>query len=196
MSKRALVISLSFVLMAGCASRMPLANTLTEGAELEASEVDQLAWGRTVAITQCFSCHRQFWPDEYSPREWRPLAKRMGQRAFLSKSEESALRAYMATASRHVLLAGAASQLPAVADISGDAEVSEQDAAQLEEGRTVAILSCANCHRQYWPDEYGPKQWKPIVRSMAKKAVLSESETAALLAYLTTAAKHARGATE
>lgn len=101
MTTRAIGVVFFFLLLAGCASRMPMANTLTETAEATVEEREELELGRSVVVTQCTACHRQFWPDEYSPRGWAPIAKTMSKRATLSKTEASALYAYMATASRH-----------------------------------------------------------------------------------------------
>ena len=106
MTQRAILIFFSVLLLVGCASRMPMANTLTEGTETTAEETEELGVGRTVAITQCNACHRTFWPDEFSPRQWKPITKKMGNRAFLSRGETSALNAYMALASRHVRAEG------------------------------------------------------------------------------------------
>ena len=64
--------------------------------------------------------------------------------------------------------------------------------APLRRGRALAITECAECHRLYHPNEYPPRAWRGIAESMGRRASLSQDDIAALQAYLTVAAAHAR----
>ncbi|MDP8242549.1 MAG: hypothetical protein P9L94_00600 [Candidatus Hinthialibacter antarcticus] len=63
-------------------------------------EADSLRRGRILAVTECASCHRQFWPNEYSEREWPSILRKMGKRAFLDQDQVKDLINYHVAASR------------------------------------------------------------------------------------------------
>ena len=59
----------------------------------------------------------------------------------------------------------------------------EEDLDALERGRAIAVIDCSGCHRQYWPAEYTPGEWKRIIRVMSRRASLSREESADVGAY-------------
>ena len=59
--------------------------------------------------------------------------------------------------------------------------VSETDIA---EGKNLYENNCAKCHKLYEPKEFSASEWKPIVRSMQKKAHLSDEEGQKIYAYV------------
>ena len=85
-------------LFAGCATT---SSPMLTSEELEELGVDEatLRRGRILAVTECAACHRFYWPSEYSPEEWPPIIRKMGNRASLSKDQVSELEAYMVTMS-------------------------------------------------------------------------------------------------
>jgi hypothetical protein len=181
MRKRTFTVALIAAgLVVGCASRIPMADSLPAAPDA----VPQLVRGRTLLVNSCTPCHRMFWPDEYSPRQWRPIAERMGRRSFFSDDQTADLRAYAAAASRHTQGA-APSTLPTVESLEPE---DDEARAKLETGRTLLANECVRCHRVYAPDEYTADEWVPIVATMARESTLSPKETAALRAYVVAAA--------
>ena len=65
----------------------------------------------------------------------------------------------------------------------------DADPQALRRGRALAVTSCASCHRLYWPEEYPPETWNPIVDRMAPLASLNTKQRADLLAYLQAASR-------
>lgn len=64
----------------------------------------------------------------------------------------------------------------------------------LERGRALVVTSCAECHRQHWPHEYSPREWRSVMGTMGSRASLSAADRAAVLTYLQAAARHQRAA--
>lgn len=87
----------------GCAgprASVPTAAELSaEGAILKGMDIDAIRRGRVIFVTECGACHRLYLPEEYSPGEWRPIAKRMAERASLGTDQAVDLEAYLAAAS-------------------------------------------------------------------------------------------------
>jgi len=90
--------------LAGCAAgtgsiptaeELYAAGTLSRGADAVA-----VRRGRAVYVTECGACHRLHLPSEYSPEEWRPIVRRMAERASLGAEQAADLEAYLAAASR------------------------------------------------------------------------------------------------
>jgi len=77
------------------AEELGAAGTLPRGAD-----PDALRRGRAVLVTECAACHRLFWPNEYSPAQWRAIVKRMARRASLSGDQAADLLFYLLTAGR------------------------------------------------------------------------------------------------
>lgn len=61
-----------------------------------------------------------------------------------------------------------------------------------EEGMKVYQSSCGRCHDLKNTAEYTSEEWRPIMNSMAKKARLTDSQKAQVLAYVTQNAKAAK----
>ena len=89
-----------FLALIGCASikRMPVADEVV-GQEEEA-DVESLRRGRTLAVIECSTCHRNYWPEEFSPNQWSDIAQNMGRRANLTGPQTQDLRAYLMAAAR------------------------------------------------------------------------------------------------
>jgi hypothetical protein len=53
------------------------------------ARIDQEAFnrGRAIAITDCASCHRHFYPGEYTPDEWESIIKSMSKRTSLDAEQ-------------------------------------------------------------------------------------------------------------
>lgn len=89
---------------AGCAggrASIPTAEELyAAGALPRGMEIDTMRRGRAIFVTECGACHRLYLPGEYSPEEWRPIARRMGERASLGADQVADLEAYLSAASR------------------------------------------------------------------------------------------------
>jgi cytochrome c553 len=88
--------------VAGCAAAgasLPTAEELM-GSAAASREGEALRRGRAIAATECTGCHRLFWPRDYSPAEWRVIARTMGLRASLAEEQIRDLSAYLDAASR------------------------------------------------------------------------------------------------
>lgn len=89
---------------AGCAASRQALPTAEEivasGAAPAGADAEALRRGRATYITECAGCHRLYMPSEYTPSAWRPIARRMGERASLGEAEIADLLAYLTAASR------------------------------------------------------------------------------------------------
>lgn len=89
---------------AGCAggrASVPTGEQLSAaGALPRGTDMDAIRRGRTIFVTECGACHRLYLPQEHSPEEWRPIARRMGYRASLGDDQIADLEAYLTAASR------------------------------------------------------------------------------------------------
>ena len=90
--------------IAGCAGGRSSVPTVDElfaaGALPRRMDVDAIRRGRVIFVTECGACHRLYLPGEYSPEEWRPIAKRMAERSSLGTGQAADLEAYLTAASR------------------------------------------------------------------------------------------------
>ena len=68
---------------------------------------------------------------------------------------------------------------PASADVTANATLSE-----LQQGHTLYINNCGNCHNLYSPDDYTPASWKSIISTMAPRTGLNESQVILVTKYL------------
>ena len=88
----------------GCAgprSSVPTADELSAaGALPRGLDLDAIRRGRVIFVTECGACHRLYLPGEYSPEEWRPISRRMAERASLGTDQAVDLEAYLTAASR------------------------------------------------------------------------------------------------
>lgn len=60
--------------------------------------------------------------------------------------------------------------------------------AELEQGRSLYLAKCTNCHRPIAPRSITPATWPAHVEEMRERARLSDDEHAAIVLYLTTLA--------
>ena len=63
-------------------------------------ELENLRSGRSLAITECASCHRFYWPEEYSPEAWKEILRRMARLSSLSERQADHLTSYFLLASQ------------------------------------------------------------------------------------------------
>jgi len=97
-------IGASLLLLAGsvigCSAirRLPAAEEVVPYGENRDRET--LRRGRALMVTECTSCHRTYWPGEFSPREWSDISLNMGQRASLTTPQTEDLRDYVMAAAR------------------------------------------------------------------------------------------------
>lgn len=63
-------------------------------------DAESLRRGRILTVTECVSCHRQFWPNEYSEKKWPSILLQMGKRASLDDGQIKDLINYHVAASR------------------------------------------------------------------------------------------------
>lgn len=52
------------------------------------------------------------------------------------------------------------------------------------DGKVLYGNKCANCHKLFKPEDFSKEDWVPIVRSMQKKARITDAETLAIYDYL------------
>jgi hypothetical protein len=64
------------------------------------TDLEGLRRGRALAVTECTGCHRLYWPNEYSPKEWPGIVRKMGARSSLSDSQIRDLESYYVSASQ------------------------------------------------------------------------------------------------
>lgn len=90
--------------VAGCAGGKTAVPTpeqlLAAGALPGGADLQALRRGRTLFVTECAACHRLHPPGAYSPEEWRPIARRMAERASLDERQAEDLERYLTAASR------------------------------------------------------------------------------------------------
>jgi hypothetical protein len=84
--------------LAGCATSagtLPTPGQLASGADMAS-----LRRGRALAVTDCTSCHRLYWPREYQPDEWPRIVREMAGLMSLSKTQVRDLTLYFRAASQ------------------------------------------------------------------------------------------------
>lgn len=69
--------------------------------------------------------------------------------------------------------------IPGNSDVTANATLLE-----LQQGRTLYVNSCGNCHGLYSPDIYTPTQWKSVLGTMAPRAGLSSAEIQLVTKYV------------
>jgi hypothetical protein len=92
--------------LAGCTGglrTLPTAQQLVGmGAAPSGVDTAALRRGRALVVTECAACHRLYWPAEYSPQQWRALARPMALRSSLGPEQARDVELYLITASRAV----------------------------------------------------------------------------------------------
>ncbi len=99
-----LAFALAFLAgIAGCAvgrTSVPTAEDLSVAGVLSGkTNVEAVRRGRVIFVTECGACHKLYLPGEYSPQEWRPIVKRMADRASLGTEQALDLDMYLTAAS-------------------------------------------------------------------------------------------------
>ena len=69
---------------------------------------------------------------------------------------------------------------PTASDVTSTASL-----ADLQQGRTLYINNCNNCHGLYTPDDYTSAQWKSIINNMGPRTSMSSSEITLVTKYVT-----------
>ncbi|MBI5118588.1 hypothetical protein HZA56_19135 [Candidatus Poribacteria bacterium] len=95
------VLVVGFVGCATASGTMPSPGQLAAGG-VAASEADMAALGRgrALAVTECTTCHRLYWPHEYPAEAWPGIVRKMGPRASLTGDQMEDLSVYLVTASK------------------------------------------------------------------------------------------------
>ena len=85
-----LIVLLSLFLLA-CGmyqGSLPTLEQLAKSGDVpEGLDMASLKRGRTLAMTECVSCHRFFYPREYSPEEWNEIILNKAKRLSLGKEQ-------------------------------------------------------------------------------------------------------------
>jgi hypothetical protein len=68
---------------------------------------------------------------------------------------------------------------PTAANVTANATLEE-----LQQGRTLYINYCGNCHGLYNPESYTPMQWKSIMNNMGPKTGMSNSDLLLVTKYV------------
>ncbi len=93
-----LIAFIFFLLIAGCASTLPLPTTedieLFRGSEPGVT-LESLKNARTVYTAKCSGCHGLFLPENYRPDEWPKIISGMSDKAKLSPHEFEKIRLYL-----------------------------------------------------------------------------------------------------
>ena len=101
-----LAVSSLAAMLQNCATTswsMPTAERLVELGIVEPdADLKSPNRGRVMAIMDCRECHRQYWPQEFTPKRWPRLAHNMGRLASMRKDQIDDLRSYMVEASKTV----------------------------------------------------------------------------------------------
>lgn len=66
------------------------------------------------------------------------------------------------------------------------------DAASLARGRALAQTQCLGCHRFFWPHEYAPQAWPPLVRNMGNQNFLTRQQIDDITHYMVAASRATR----
>ena len=79
---------------------LPMPGELIARGTPAGADTGALRRGRALAVTECASCHRFYWPHEYTPGQWSTIAEQMGNLMSLSESQAKDLKLYFMAASR------------------------------------------------------------------------------------------------
>ena len=142
--------------------------------------------GRAMAVTECTTCHRFFFPYEYPAAAWPSVMKRMGRLANLSRRQTGDVTRYMVAASRLTRPRTGSGSLQSVLD-------EPADPAMVAHGKALAEANCVDCHRYYRPNEYAPAVWPGIVESMGELESMSYQDMRAIATYFVAASRKKAG---
>jgi hypothetical protein len=68
---------------------------------------------------------------------------------------------------------------PTSADVTANATLSE-----LQQGRTLYLNNCGNCHNLYSPDDFSPAIWKSYISTMAPRTNMNTSQVSLVTKYV------------
>lgn len=57
------------------------------------------------------------------------------------------------------------------------------DAEKFQEGRTLAVTRCAQCHRFFYPNEFSKEEWRKILNRKAQRLALRQRQVESLKLY-------------
>jgi cytochrome c5 len=69
--------------------------------------------------------------------------------------------------------------IPVAADVTATATLAE-----LQQGRTIFVNSCGQCHELYSPDTYSASNWNSILVNMGPRAGLTAAQTTLVSKYV------------
>jgi len=69
--------------------------------------------------------------------------------------------------------------VPTNSDVTANATLQE-----LEDGRTLYINNCGECHSLYSPDSYSVTKWKSIMNSMGQKTSMTSPQITLVTKYV------------
>jgi hypothetical protein len=101
-TKRISTVLLLILVAASCASvggqrTVPTADRVATASGMDP---DALLNGRGLYTRNCMDCHRQYFPEEYTPAAWKSIIPAMGDRAGLSELETHNVLLFLSEASR------------------------------------------------------------------------------------------------
>lgn len=99
-----IIISLSCVLLFSCKTNTSSVLTFEQKFQhdqiMEGIDKDSLIKGRALAKTECASCHRFYFPREYSPEQWIKIIRKKARRLSLGKKQMADINLYFQIESR------------------------------------------------------------------------------------------------
>jgi hypothetical protein len=98
-----LLVLLIWACAGGLRGALPLPEELAAQGRLPAgADLAALSRGRRLALANCASCHRFYWPEEYDAAAWERILPEMGDRASLSPEQTALVREYFLAVTRPV----------------------------------------------------------------------------------------------
>lgn len=99
-----IIITLSCAFLFSCKTNTASVLTFEQKVQhdeiLEGIDKDSLKKGRALAKTECASCHRFYFPREYSPEQWTKIIRKKARRLSLGKEQMADINLYFQTESR------------------------------------------------------------------------------------------------
>jgi hypothetical protein len=70
--------------------------------------------------------------------------------------------------------------VPSTSDVTSSATLTD-----LQQGRTLYINHCADCHELYLPESFTPARWRSILPGMTPRTSLTSAEISLVTKYVT-----------
>jgi len=99
-----IIITLLYVTLFSCKTYTP--PVLTSGNKSQFDNASEgfdkksYANGRALAMTECASCHRFYYPRKYSPDQWKDIISKKEQRLSLREEQVTDIKFYLLTESK------------------------------------------------------------------------------------------------